>query len=83
MNPDKGPEALQRKVQFDLRFYFCRRGMDNMEKMKKMTLNSNIILKVKNGTSSRLKMKNHQKIENIISGVMPENKTDKMCPVQS
>ena len=35
LNPDKGPLSLQHKVQFDLRFYFCRRGMENMDKMKK------------------------------------------------
>ena len=27
--------------------------------------------------------KNHRNIEQIVSGVMPENKTDPMCPVQS
>ena len=35
MDPDKDPASLQRKVQFDLRFYFCRRGMENMDEMKK------------------------------------------------
>ena len=27
--------------------------------------------------------KNHQDMENIVSGIMPENKTDEMCPVAS
>ena len=50
MKPHKGPEALQRKVQFDLRLYFCRR-----DKMKKkdfaLRFNSNkeewYVIKVK------------------------------------
>ena len=35
LDPKNGPESLQRKVQFDLRLYFCRRGTENIEKMKK------------------------------------------------
>ena len=27
--------------------------------------------------------KNHQDLENIVSGIMPENKTDEFCPVAS
>ena len=37
-----------------------------------------IVIKVKDELT-----KNHRNIENIISGVMPENKTDPMCPVAS
>ena len=86
LNPSKGPEALQRKVQFDLRFYFCRRGMENMDKMKKndfeLRFNTEaeewFVVKVKDELT-----KNHKEIENIVSGIMPENKTDDMCPVKS
>ena len=35
MDPDGDRDSLQRKVQFDIRFYFCRRGAENMETMKK------------------------------------------------
>lgn len=30
MDPDFSPISLQNKVQFDLRFYFCRRGNENI-----------------------------------------------------
>ena len=86
MNTKNGPEALQRKVQFDLRFYFCRRGMENMEKMKKtdfeLRYNTEseewFVIKVKDEFT-----KNHKEMENIVSGIMAENKTDEMCPVAS
>ena len=35
MNPENGPEHLQRKVQFDIRLYFCRHGCEKMGKMLK------------------------------------------------
>ena len=86
MDPTKGPHHLQRKVQFDLRFYFCRRGCENMEKMLKTdfelkynTENEEwFVVKVRDELT-----KNHRQLENIMSGVMPENKTDPLCPVKS
>ena len=36
MNPDT-PTGLGNKVQFDIRFYFFRRGLENFEKMTKET----------------------------------------------
>ena len=33
MNPDVGPLQLQNKVQFDIRYYFCRRGQENISDM--------------------------------------------------
>ena len=86
MNPKNGAEVLQRKVQFDFRFYFCRRGMENMEKMKtndfELRFNTEseewFVIKVKNELT-----KNHKDIEHLVSGVMPENKTDALCPVES
>ena len=35
MDPDRDRYSLQRKVQFDIRFFFCRHGAENMEKMQK------------------------------------------------
>ena len=60
--------------------------MENMEKMKKTdfelkynTENEEwFVIKVKDEMT-----KNHKEMENIVSGVMPENKTDPLCPVQS
>ena len=86
LNPSKGPEALQRKVQFDLRLYFCRRGMENMDKLKKKDFEVRFnteseewfVIKTKDELT-----KNHKEIEQIVSGIMPENKTDNLCPVKS
>ena len=86
MNPNNGAEHLQRKVQFDIRLYFCRRGCENMEKMLKedfqIKLNNKTdkyyVVKIKDEMT-----KNHHEAEQIMSGIMPENKTDPMCPVQS
>ena len=60
--------------------------MENMEKMRKtdfeLKYNSEseewYVIKVKDELT-----KNHCDLENIVSGVMPENKTDDMCPVKS
>ena len=87
MDPDTTPEALQRKVQFDIRLYFFRRGSENMESMQKSdfklefntTTESWMVIK----TNDEL-TKNHQEIGNKIAGVMPENKNYlKHCPVRS
>ena len=33
-NPEYSPESLQNKVQFDLRFYNCRRANENVQMFK-------------------------------------------------
>ena len=86
MNPDGGAYNLMRKVQFDLRFYFGRRGCENMDKMLKtdfdIQLNSKMneyfVIKIRDELT-----KNHRQLENIVSGIMPENPTDPLCPVKS
>ena len=86
MNPQNGAEHLQRKVQFDIRLYFCRRGCENMEKMLKddfkMKYNEKndewYIIKIRDELT-----KNHREAESIVSGIMPENRDDPMCPFQS
>ena len=86
MDPSKGPLQLQRKVQFDLRFYFCQRGCENMDKMLKTDFEVKysteheewFVIKVHDELT-----KNHRELENIVSEVMPENKTDPLCPVKS
>ena len=60
--------------------------MENIEKMKKdhFKLKYNVdkeewsIVKVRDELT-----KNHCDLKNTSSGVMPENKTDPMCPVES
>ena len=37
MVPDISPATLQTKVQFDLRYYFCKRGEENFYSMTKDT----------------------------------------------
>ena len=37
LSPDNTNRSLQRKVQFDIRFYFASRGCENLEKMTKDT----------------------------------------------
>ena len=86
LDPDRDAESLQRKVQFDLRLHFLRRGSENMENMKKdhfqLEFNSQNetwrVVKKKDELT-----KNHTGIDELVSGVMPENPTDKMCPVRS
>ena len=39
LNPDCGPRQLQNKVEFDVRFYFCQRGQENIHKMTVDTFN--------------------------------------------
>ena len=86
MDPDKDADSLQRKVQFDIRFYFARRGAENMQKMKK----SDFIMQFDNKTESwyiekdRDELtKNHKDLDHKTSGIMPDNKDDKLCPVRS
>ena len=86
MNPYASPAALQRKVQFDIRLHFFRRGCENMEKMKrdhfKLDFNQQTeqwrVIKNKDELT-----KNHKSAENMIAGIMPENPTDPLCPVTS
>ncbi len=37
LDPACGPRELQNKVQWDIRFYFARRGKENFYEMKKNT----------------------------------------------
>ena len=60
--------------------------MENIENMRKTDFELRFnteqeewyVIKIKDELT-----KNHKDIENIVSGVMPENKTDDMCPVKS
>ena len=86
MDPDISAESLQRKVQFDLRLHFARRGCENMETMCKDHFK--LLFYVKNESWFVVKAKdeltkNHKEIEQIVSGIIPENKDDRLCPVRS
>ncbi len=80
------PAQLQEKVQFDIRFYFFRRGAENMHKMTKSTFevktNANgerYICKVVDELN-----KNHKEnCRESYSGYMPESPGSSNCPVAS
>ena len=79
--------SLLRKVQWDIRFYFARRGGENMHSMDKNTFK--LVTDRNTGVKyiSRAQdeaTKNHKETDqDIIFGFMPEIKGDKMCPVAS
>ena len=85
----KTPSVLQNKVQFDIRFYFCRRGNENMLQMHKSTF------MVKKDSKTGLKYmyivktideltKNHRAdVKEKTSAIMPENPGSEFCPVLS
>ena len=87
MDPDRNRYTLQNKVQFDIRFFFCRRRAENMDKMTKSMfeiihdhqLDYDYVMKVEDEAT-----KNHRETDQPIeTNYIPENKTDKMCPVRS
>ena len=86
-DPDKGPYELQAKVQFDIRYYFARRGGENIYDMTKETFKC--VTDHESGVSyithaQDKETKNHKESDNeIISGYLPETPGSKYCPVQS
>ena len=87
LDPNKDVRSLQRKVQSDIRYYFARRGAENMHEMLKRTFK----LEVDPNTGLRYiaravdeETKNHKETDqDIISGFMTEQKDSKYCPVDS
>ena len=76
MDPDRGPKELFNKVQFDIRYYFCRRGFENIYDMTKGTFsfatdpNTGISYVFKSRDELQ---KNHKESTSpIITGFMPE-----------
>ena len=87
INPDIDVRTLQRKVMFDIRYYFARRGTENMKDMRKDTFQLfrdettglNYIKKVRDEET-----KNHTDCDDdITTAFMPGIPNNKMCPVQS
>lgn len=77
---------LRNKVEWDIRYYFCRRGKENLYQFTKETF------KLKHNEEQDLryiekvqdeKTKNHQTNGPIVSGHMPELKGNRFCPVTS
>ena len=85
LDPDSTPKTLQNKVQMDLRYYFVRRGSENIYNWTKNTFR---VVTEKGITfvekTEDKETKNHKETDNeIITGFMPEIKNSKMCPVLS
>lgn len=87
LDPELGPQQLRNKVEWDLRFYFCRRGKQNIYTFTKDTFKLShheewdlrYIEKAIDEES-----KNHKDMDNgIPCGFMPEIKGSKFCPVTS
>lgn len=87
LDPTWGPRELQNKVQWDIRFYFARRGKENFYEMRKDTFE--VITDQKTGLKYVKKAideedKNHKGDQNeIVTGVMPQMKSKHFCPVNS
>ena len=86
MNRKEGPINLQNKVEFDMCFYFCRTGCENMNKMLKTDFEVRVNTKTDEEFIIKIfdeLTKNHKEQENIVSGIMAPNPTDPLCSVQS
>lgn len=93
LNPDSSPQSLLNKVQFDIRYYFCRRGNEKIEDMKKDTFklmydSTSQISYVKKVRDEETK--NHKETNsNIVTGFMPQiidpetGRPHRLCPVRS
>ena len=87
LDPDGGLQSLQDKVQFDLRFYFMRRGSENIDTFKKDTfsvhrdIDTNLLYVCKDKDEMT---KNHKENSTeLVSGFMPEIRGSKYCLVRS
>ena len=86
MSPDKDNFSLQQKVQFDIRFFFSRRGSENMDKMRKTDFQLAFDQRTETWFVKKVRdelTKNHRDREQMIAGFMPENRDDPLCPVDS
>ena len=87
LGSDNNVRSLQAKVQWDVRFYFARRGRENLHIMAKDWFqvkydehkDTRYVVKVKDEQTKNHKMTD----EPITSAFMPEMKGDKYCPVRS
>ena len=91
-NPDAGPAQLQKKVMFDIRYYFCRRGNENVEFMTKDMFKLRFDMETKISYVMKIVdelTKNHKENDDeLITGFMPSIKNcdgsiHPLCPVRS
>lgn len=92
LDPDMGPQQLLNKVQLDIRYYFCRRGGENIHEFKKDTFalqfdTQSHIAYVKKQKDELTK--NHRESDDtMVTGFMPQlldqnGKPHHLCPVRS
>ena len=87
LDPDIGPQSLARKVQWDICYYFTRRGRENFHIMTEDWFG--VIVDDNTGLECVIKLvdeetKNHKSIDNeIVSGRMPSMNGNIYCPVTS
>ena len=78
MDPDRSPAHLQRKVMFDIRYYMCRRGGENIADMTKSTFQLQYDTETQISYVRKVEdelTKNHQECDTeIITGFMPQIK---------
>ena len=76
MDPDGSPRQLQNKVQFNIRYYFCRRGGENIYDMKKNTFELNFDEDTRIAYMKKMAdemTKNHKESDSeVITGIMPQ-----------
>ena len=84
MKPGGDNRLLQRKVQFDIQFFFTRMGA-RKEHMKVTDFILSMTTKQMLGFVKKVEdelTKNHNDPKIPVWGVMKENRDDKMCPVR-
>ena len=92
LDPDKDPSSLQKKVMFDIRYYICRQGGENIKDMTKNTFQLEYDPETRMSYVRKIVdeiQKNHQETnEEIITGFMPQiiqpnGMPHKLYPVQA
>ena len=93
MDPENSPRSLQTKVQFDIRYYFCRRGGENIHEMTPETFELQFDVDTRIAYVKKRKdkqTKNHKECDQeIVTGFMPQMldittaQPHKLCPVRS
>lgn len=92
MDPDASPRSLQRKVMFDIRYYFCRRARENIAIMTKSTFKLHFDVDTQIPFVKKVQdelTKNHKEgDEEIVSGFMAQildtnGQPHRHCPIRS
>ena len=92
LDPDAGPRQLLNKVQFNIRFYLCRRGNGNFLLVEKDHFALDYYTKTSKAFVKKVKdelMKNYRDSDvGVTTGFMPQiigadGRPHKLCPVRS